>query len=336
MPRLALSVAVRPSRTALLARMVSLLLCLLTAAYTSYPAKALAGATVVPEGNRNASQPRIPFSSARRTAANQSSYDAKFDRVVAVLRRDGSLIRSIKRVAAIYDIDPVHMIGAIIGEHTYNYDSLDSAQSYYVKALAYAGISLDFAYGGENVEDFVQRDAFDTCRAQGRDSNRLWTCYERVWERSFRNRHVDGVRYANKNFNETFFQPLFAGQSFGLGQLSPLTVLKMNDRVKRTSGLPTLTARDANEVYRATMDPTISLHYMAAVLRDSIDAYRRVAGVDISNNPGLTATLYNLGDPWGRATRYREARAAGRVTWPQENYYGWLVNSRLSTLRSLL
>jgi len=299
-------------------------------------AHALQAATLVPDGNRNARQPKIPFASARRTAASNSAYDAKFDRIVAVLRRDTRLMRNIKRVAGSYGIDPIHMIGAIVGEHTYNYDSLDSAQSYYVKALAYAGIRIEFALGDEHVEDFVQRPEFERCNAGKRDSNARWSCYQRYWNSRFRNRKVDGVRYPDKTFNEAFFQPLFAGQSFGLGQLSPLTVLKMSDRVARVSGFRKLTARDAQEVYRSTMDPARSLHYMAAVLRDAIDAYRQVGGVDISKNPGITATLYNLGDPWTRAAQYKRRRASGQARWPEENYYGWLVNDRIEALRALL
>src|SRR5690606_422943 len=143
---------------------------------------------MVPPGNRNAVQPAIPFASARRTAASRSSYDSKFDRVVGVLRRDTRLIRNIKSVSAKYGVAPIHTLGAIVGEHTYNYDSLDSAQSYYVKALAYAGVSLSFALKGEHVDDFVQRPQFDSCRQGRQDSNRLWSCYERVWERQFRGR----------------------------------------------------------------------------------------------------------------------------------------------------
>ncbi|SDU28659.1 DUF1402 family protein [Stappia sp. ES.058] len=293
-------------------------------------------ARVVPEGNRKRSQPKIPFASSRRTAASKSAYDAKFDKIVAVLRRDSRLMRNIKSAANRYGIDPVHMLGAIVGEHTYNYDSLDSAQSYYVKALAYAGIRISFELNGEHVEDFVQRSQFDRCNKGKKESNTLWNCYQRYWNSRFRNKTVDGVRYPNKTFNEAFFQPLFAGQSFGLGQLSPLTVLKMSDRVSRVSGFRKLTARDAQEVYRATMDPAKSLHYMAAVLRDAIDAYKSVGGVDISKNPGLTATLYNLGDPWSRAAQYRRRRAAGSARWPSENYYGWLVNARIDVLRGLL
>ncbi len=293
-----------------------------------------AGVRAVPEGNRYRSQPRIPYASARRTAASKSSYDAKFEKVLAVLKRDRRLISSIKRVAGRYNIDPIHMIGAIIGEHTYNYDTLDSAQSYYIKALAYAGIDISFKYDGEHVETFVQRPQFDRCRKgkKANNSDSLWSCYERVWNSSFRGKRVDGTRFPKTNFNETFFQPLFSGQSFGLGQLSPLTVLKMTDRVARQSGNRKLDPKNAEKVYQATMDPNISLHYMAAVIQDAIEAYKNVGKVDISNNPGLTATLYNLGDPWGRAAKFRRSGA----TWPRENYYGWLVNDRIEDIKSVL
>ena len=289
---------------------------------------------VVPEGNRYRSQPKIPYSSARRTKAFNSTYDAKFEQVLGVLRRDRRLIGSIKRVAARYGIDPVHIIGAIVGEHTYNYNTLDSAQSYYVKALSYAGLNFDFALNGEDVEVFVKRPQFDRCRKDSiqNNSDRRWTCYENIWNSQFRGRSVDGVRYPKKNFNEAFFQPLFAGQSFGLGQLSPLTVLKMTDMVSRKSNFRKLEASNPGAVYKATMDPNISLHYMAAIIRDSIDAYKSSGKVDISKNPGLTATLYNVGDPWARASKFRRSGQ----TWPKENYYGWLVNDKIDQLRSLL
>lgn len=291
-------------------------------------------ARLVPEGNRFRSQPKIPYASSRRTAASKSSYDAKFNKVLKVLKRDKRLMRSIKRVATRYKIDPIHIVGSIVGEHTYNYDTLDSAQSYYVKALSYAGIRFDFELNGEQVEDFVQRPQFDRCRKDHvqKSSDRRWSCYEQVWNSRFRNSRVDGVKYPNKNFNEAFFQPLFSGQSFGLGQLSPLTVLKMTDRVSKQSGFRKLKSTSPEAVYKATMDPNQSLHYMAAIIQDSIEAYKSVGKVDISNNPGLTATLYNLGDPWGRAAKFRRS---GR-SWPRENYYGWLVNDRVEDLRALL
>lgn len=306
-----------------------------TAAPLSFVSQAQAQSVrVVPEGNRFRSQPKIPYASSRRTSAAKSTYDAKFDKVLAVLKRDRRLMSSIKRVAKRYKIDPIHIIGSIVGEHTYNYDTLDSAQSYYVKALSYAGIRFDFELNGEHVDTFVERPQFDRCRKEHiqKSSDRRWSCYENVWNSKFRGRKVDNVRYPKKNFNEAFFQPLFAGQSFGLGQLSPLTVLKMTDRVNRQSNFRKLKASNPEAVYKATMDPNISLHYMAAIIQDSIAAYKSVGKVDISNNPGLTATLYNLGDPWKRAAKFRRT---GR-SWPRENYYGWLVNDRIDDLKALL
>ena len=303
------------------------------------PATARAASlTSVPEGNRNKTQPDVPFSSARRTAAFKSSYDRKFEKVLAMLRRDRRLMSSIKKVAALYNIDPVHMIGAIVGEHTYNYDTLDSAQSYYIKAAAYAGLDISFKYADEPVADFVKRDQFKRCHSDKmqRDSNVSWSCYERVWNSRFRGRTVGKVSYPNQTFNQTFFQPLFAGQSFGLGQLTPLTILKMSDRVHEVSGFDKLEPKDALDIYQAAMDPSKSLHYMAAVIQDAIEAYKAVAKVDISTNPGITATLYNVGAPWERAVRYSRARQQGKARWPEENYYGWLVNDRLKDLKGLL
>ena len=114
----------------------------------------------------------------------------------------------------------------------------------------------------------------------------------------------------------------------------------MSDFVHARTGLPRLDHKDAQEVYRTIMDPDRTLTYVAATLRKSIDAYEAIAGYDISNNPGVTATLYNVGDPEGRA-RALKAENAARASrgeaprLPEENYYGWLVNDKLPELREL-
>ena len=97
------------------------------------------------------------------------------------------------------------------------------------------------------------------------------------------------------------------GQTFGLGQLNPLTALKVNDLVRsRYRRARRLKASQAGAVYQAIMDPDVTLMTMAAVIRNSIDVYARTAGVDISGNPGITATLYNLGKVEQRAPRARQ------------------------------
>ncbi|HEV7414708.1 MAG TPA: DUF1402 family protein, partial [Tianweitania sediminis] len=125
-----------------------------------------------------------------------------------------------------------------------------------------------------------------------------------------------------------------------LGQLNPLTALQMSDLVHQISRLPRLDAAQPGAVYETIMDPDLTLPYVAATLRTSIDAYRRIAGLDISRNPGITATLYNVGSPEERATALKQENqdrlARGEPPrWPEENYYGWLVNDRIKDLEAL-
>jgi len=290
---------------------------------------------VVPEGNRNAEQPSIPGASVRRTQAGKTTFDLKYEKVRDLLASDDRLRSKIKKTAAIYGIDPIHMVGAIVGEHTFNVDAYDSLQSYYVKAAAYAGNSFRFAYDGERIADFIARQEFSECAGM-KDSYKLWSCREDVWEDKFRGRSVEGKSYPNNRFSAVFFQPFYAGQTFGLGQINPLTALMVSDLVSQKSGIARLDENDAAGVYKAIMDPDISLAFMAGVLRKAIDDYRTVAGMDISKNPGVTATLFNVGNSLQRARALAARNAgAGSPVWPEENYYGWLVNDRLSELKAL-
>ena len=297
-------------------------------------------ATPVPAGNRSAEQPQVPGGSASRTKALKTSYDAKYRKVLALLRNDKALRSKIKSVSAQYGISPLHMAGAIVGEHTYNVDAYDRLQQYYVKAAAYlGGSSFAFNYEGEDVGDFIQRPEFETC-ASAKGSYGQWTCRERVWNTSFRGQTVGGRAYPNNRFSAVFFQPFYAGQTFGIGQLNPLTALQMSDTVARISGLPQLDYRDPKSVYATIMDPDQTLPYVAATLRKSIDAYAQIAGFDISGNPGITATLYNVGDPEARARALkaendRRVAAGEQPRFPEENYYGWLVNDRIADLEAL-
>lgn len=298
-----------------------------------------AAATLVPPGNRHADQPQVPGASMRRTKAGKTTFEGKYGKVYKLLASDGKLRAKITRTAAQYGIDPMHIVGAIVGEHTYNVDAYDRLQTYYVKAAAYLSNSLAFRYKGEDVTDFVQRPEFGDC-ASAQGSYALWTCRDRVWSRTFSGKTVGGRAYPKNRFSAVFFQPLYAGQTFGLGQLNPLTALQMSDLVARVSGFPKLDASDPNAVYETIMDPDKSLPYVAATLKKSIDAYRSIAGFDISQNPGITATLYNVGNPEARAYTLKQEnetrRAEGREPrFPEENYYGWLVNEKLPELQAL-
>ena len=296
-------------------------------------------ATVVPPGNRSASQPKVPTASANRTRAAQSTYEAKYRKVYSLLKDDPDLRSKIRAVARKYDIDPVHVAGAIIGEHTYNVDAYDRLQTYYVKAVSYLNTSFQFAHGGETIDEFITRPQFAKCDDIN-DSYRAWACRETVWDKDFRGKSVDGKSFPDNRFSAVFFQPFYAGQTFGIGQLNPLTALQMSDLVAKTSGYPKLDHKDPQQVYRTIMDPDLTLAYMAATLKKSIDAYRSIAGFDISKNPGITATLYNIGNPEARAhalkaENQRRRRQGQSARLPVENYYGWLVNEKLDELEEL-
>ncbi|MBZ3693813.1 DUF1402 family protein [Phyllobacterium calauticae] len=310
--------------------------CLLSLSAALHPASAV---TVVPEGNRNATQPNIPVASIKRTGELNTTHEAKYQKIYNLLKSDPKLRSKISSVARTYGIDPVHIVGALVGEHTYNVDAYDRLQTYYVKAISYVKQGLSFDYQGESIGDFIKRPQFSSC-AQYKDSLRLWTCREGVWESDFRGKTAGGKRFPDNRFAAVFFQPFYAGQTFGLGQLSPLTALQMTDMVNRYSGLPKLDADHATDVYKTIMDPDFTLPYMAATIRESIDVYRRVADFDISKNPGITATLYNTGGADARARALAKTNAGRAATGqppqlPEENYYGWLVNNKLDQLKAL-
>lgn len=295
----------------------------------------------VPPGNRNDKRPRTPgLSKLWTTFISRAPYEAKYRQIYGMLQRDQTLISKIKNVSSIYGIDPIHMIGAIVGEHTYNVDGLDSLQGYYVKAALYVDLDMTFSYKRETADAFFKRPQFDRC-LNYETSYEVWDCRSVVWKTQFQGKRVDGKSFRNERIQRIFFKPGIAGLTFGLGQMSPFAVLMVNDYVHQKSGLPLLDINRANEVYQAVMDPDKTIHYMAAHIRISIDLYKKIAGFDISKNPGITATLYNLGDS---ATRARQLRAENdkrkqkgqSAIYPEENFYGWLANDRVEDLRKLL
>jgi hypothetical protein len=138
------------------------LLCALGLGLAALTGPAL-GATAVPEGNRSEEQPPVPFGSASRTQALKRTYETKYRRAFELIENDSSLRAKIAKVSRQYGFDPIHMVGAIIGEHTYNVDVYDRLQTYYVKAVSYVDSAITFRHDGELVGDFVRRPEFQEC-----------------------------------------------------------------------------------------------------------------------------------------------------------------------------
>lgn len=292
------------------------------------------GATLVPPGNRSATQPKIPGGSVKRTRG--TTFEKKYQKIRNLLARDTKLRGKIVKAARTFGIDPVHIAGALVGEHTYNVDAKDRLQSYYVKALAYLNQDLSFQYKGTSITALTRQKPYQRCRGIRRNYD-YWTCVEAVWDIYYRGKSIAGRRWPNDRLGRVFFQPFYAGQTFGLGQLNPLTALKVNDIVRaRVPREPKLSVRNAPVIYNTIMEPDSTLFYMAAVLRNSIDLYKSIAGMDISQNPGITATLYNLGNVTARAAALAEKnQGRSKKVLPKENYYGWLVNDKIADLRAI-
>lgn len=311
-------------------------------AISASPAPAKSSIIVVPPSYHSATQPTVAVQSVLLTLMQQGGgRDDKYHHAVSMLAADKKLMANLKKAAQVYGVDPVTIAGAIVGEHTFNMNVFDSLQDYYVKALQYVNnTSLTFQYQGELAKDFVKRPQFAACEAM-KDNYEKWDCRETVWNRQFQGKSVGGKSWPLTRFNRVFFAPMYAGQTFGVGQLGPVVALSVTDLVHRKSGFPQLSIDNASQVFAQIMSPDASMYYIAASIRLSIDAYKKYAGFDISQNPGIVATLYNLGDS---PTRAQDLRAVNdqRVQkglppqFPQENFYGWFVNEKAADLRKLV
>ena len=311
------------------------------------PAKAAPAAgkqaiIVVPADYHAKTQPKIYVGAMFLTGVAQgSSYSQKYKKIYTLLATDKHLMANIKKAAAHFGIDPIHIVGSIVGEHTYNINTYDTLQTYYVKALQYVdNQTLVFEYRGETAEKLFQRPQFAKCETID-NLYAKWDCRQTVWNTVFYGKIVDGRLYPRDRLHRVFFQPMFSGQTFGIGQISPVAALMVTDTVHAKAGLPLLSIDKAAVVYQQIMNPDTSILYIAANIRASIDAYKRIAGFDISQNPGITATLYNLGDAVTRASQLRainqvRAQKGQPPQWPEENFYGWFINEHAADLRKLL
>ncbi|MFP3701643.1 DUF1402 family protein, partial [Burkholderia sp. SIMBA_013] len=82
--------------------------------------------------------------------------------------------------------------------------------------ISYAALDIRFSYQGVSLKAFLERPEFRSCEALASASEQ-WSCRDGVWDEDFRGKVVDGVSYEAISFQRAFFQPFYAGQTFGLG-----------------------------------------------------------------------------------------------------------------------
>ncbi|WP_316860276.1 DUF1402 family protein [uncultured Cohaesibacter sp.] len=175
---------------------------------------------VVPAGNRLQKQPKIPTSSSLRTSAQKTSFDKKYEKIKTLLQSDKKLISKIKKIADVYDIEPIHMIGAMVGEHTYNINVFDHLQTYYTKAAIYSGMRIRFAYDGENIEDFLKREQFESCK-DVKDSYDLWNCRQAIWKKGFSRQDSRRKGFSERSVQQDFLSAPLCGPDLWSGSDQP-------------------------------------------------------------------------------------------------------------------
>ncbi|MFN3698551.1 MAG: DUF1402 family protein [Pseudobdellovibrio sp.] len=113
--------------------------------------------------------------------------------------------------------------------------------------------------------------------------------------------------------------------SFGLGQISLPAAREAENYLAR---IENRASKSDSELTQEIADPMGSIRIAATIIRKVQDDYKN-QGFDISKDPGILASLYNLGQSEKRA---KEAKAEGRL--PQVNYFGLFVNKYSQDIRS--
>lgn len=275
----------------------------------------------------------------------RAELETRFNGAITKLnRRDKAVRAELVKAAQIYGVDPILVISCILGEHTFNVGMTDWAQDQYVQARQWADKwATRFVNNKVNLVDLLQRPEFEECAAPvraGGSQYDFWLCADRVWMKSFRGKFTDATktaRFPYESFKYAFFNPLSSGYTYGLGQLDPIRALMVTDLVHAKSGLRFLSVERPYEIYEDIINEMTSMHYLTANVALILKVYRDKAGFDLSKNPGLISTLYNLGGEGGRAqelyTRNLKALKNGVIYMPMENYAGFFVNEHESRIR---
>lgn len=302
----------------------------------------LADIIVIPKGNTLAEIPPIPEVSLGRHAAGLMRSEYKNDPVAYYKYRykfvvnkllknytnnDFKIKEEILKTAKIYEIEPIHLFSAIVAEHVFNFDLMDTLQEYSLKLVQWKTL-----FTSNNVHPFLKITNCTEMKACAgtQTENDRWHCYIHTYEARFKSKLACGENFDDKTFVTQFFNPNIAGKTYGMGQLSPVKILSLTDIVHQKSGLEFLTLNDISKVYDAALDPKTTLHYIAAQISLSIQEYKKT-GFDISKNVGLTSTLYNLGFETDRARKLfylnqKNLAENKSLIYPEVNYYGWFAN----------
>lgn len=249
----------------------------------------------------------------------------KLPAIMEKLKNEG-LLQDIVEISKIFDIDPLHILGPIIGENVFN-GAIDRSLQDSLLGLV---TENDYRVMSERMELVYQNEEAKKCLSLEVRNYWKWRCV------LIKSRALNSG--SNRDFIGWFYQRSKAGNgTFGIGQVQPFLLWAYNDQVSealKKINLPheIYELKDIKRSYEISQNETLMIAYIAAIARQSIDVYKVIGGIDISSNPGLTTTLYNLGDVHRRAFYFKES---GKES-PSVNYMGWFINKFESQIRAYL
>ncbi|MEM7646547.1 MAG: DUF1402 family protein [Pseudomonadota bacterium] len=302
---------------------------------------------VLPPGNLAPTEPTVADAAIRRKTREETSFNRKYQKIMRSLRNDPQTLGWIREAAAAFEIDPVHIVGAIVGEHTFNVSAADDIQAYAIVVTQWmTDWASKFESNGVSLADMIKEDEFQKCydTSQYINNYEFWFCVADVWDKVYQNGRYKTEDQQLKRLKFAFFDPIYSGHTYGLGQLGPLRALMVSDSVAAVSDFPLLnidSTEGIEQVYAAIIDTQSGMYYMAATIAVGMDYYQRYAGMDIGNNMGVTATLYNLGKERHLAkrlfnTNVDRLKKGQPIRWPHENYYGRWINDHEEEIRALI
>jgi hypothetical protein len=241
--------------------------------------------------------------------------EGKIPSIMERLREEG-ILEEIKKVSRAFDIHPLHILGPIIGENTFN-GAIDSTIQ---DGLLNLITETDYQDMSKKMDFIINSKEVQKCFTLSIRNYWKWRCI-------LANSKGFG-KPSNRGFVKWLYKASKKGTgTFGIGQAQPFVLWGFNDVVVEKQkdfgkAVKDYHVNDLKTPIRHTQNDKLMISYIAAIAKQAIDTYKIMSGVDISQNPGLTTTLYNVGDIHLRAHFFK---ASGRE-YPSVNYMGWFVN----------
>lgn len=250
---------------------------------------------------------------------------SKIPQILEALDKEG-LLEEVVKLAEVFQIHPLHILGPIIGENSFNGAIDKTIQDSFAKMFT----ENDFRVMSSRMKMIVDDPQTVGCLSLQTLNYWKWRC--------LLHRSSYLANGSNRDFIWWFYQISNKGKgTFGLGQVQPFLLWSVSDIVaEKTAKLgynyKTYPLTNMKEPFQIVFRNKEMLAYIAAMAYVSIHVYKSVAHVDISNNPGLTTTLYNVGDEYIRAYYFTKKNEAS----PQVNYMGWYINYFQSYIENYL